>query len=284
MLKERFLKLKTVNSFWKLCHRLIFLTFTPQKRGNFICHMGPPKTATTSLQMALQALDDHHISYLGTFQPRFRNNDRGIYAMLASAAFCVRVRRKLVKKIRREIDASLNRKIDLIMSEEMILLDQKNMPFQKKLEALGRIIGQYSPLILITIREPIAAIKSLYIELYYRNPQDRTPDFSDFLMSNQVKIYDYLYLVGVLHASGFDNIRFISINNGHMNYCLSEITGFERHNQIITIGKHNVSELDFKKVSESLIIPDEMSLSLNASYSSVMSRLTKRIEGFEVSA
>lgn len=202
--------------------------FIPRKRGSFICHIGPPKTATTSLQMALQTLNDHQISYLGTFQPRFDNDQKGLFAKL-TAAFHVGVSGKFVKSIRREIDTSLNKKIDLIMSEEMILLDQEHMPFQKKLEILGRIIGCYSPLMIITMREPVAAIKSLYSELYFRNNQDQIPYFSDFLLSNQIKVYDYLYLAEVLRASGFENIRFLSVESGYMNFLLSYITGFEQH-------------------------------------------------------
>ena len=41
--------------------------------GKLYLHIGPPKTATTSLQIALQKADLPRLHYGGTFQPRDNN-------------------------------------------------------------------------------------------------------------------------------------------------------------------------------------------------------------------
>ena len=68
----------------------------------------------------------------------------------------------------RKIDHALKSGIDLILSEEMLLVSQHGAGFEQKLQRLGQVVNLYPSVIIISLREPVAALKSFYAEIYFR--------------------------------------------------------------------------------------------------------------------
>lgn len=175
--------------------------------GRFICHIGPPKTATTAIQSALQKISGGSVEYLGTFQPRNVNKSKGIYSNLTTLVESQPNRYNIYRNMRK-IDHALKSGIDLILSEEMLLVSQHGAGFEQKLQRLGQVVNLYPSVIVISLREPVTALKSFYAEIYFRQQVQPRISFEEFWASNQARVFDYLYLLETLRKCGFDNIRF----------------------------------------------------------------------------
>jgi len=96
----------------------------------------------------------------------------------------------------RELISTTTSNLPSLISEEMLVVDQ-SVSWQDKLFRLKRIIEGYDVTILTTIRSPIKATFSLYVELY-SSINKEYPSFDQFVKeSNQAKIFSYkkLYLL-----------------------------------------------------------------------------------------
>ena len=233
--------------------------------GRFFCHVGPPKTATTAIQSALQEIRRGPVRYLGTLQPRNRNNRNSIYSNLMDL-IRTEPSRNHVDQIQRKIGQALKRGTDLFISEEMLLVNQDGASFEQKLQRLSRILECYPCVIIISLREPIAALRSFYSEIYFRQQVLPRISFEDFLASDQARVFDYPYLLAMLRRVGFDNVKFFSFQSGQSGIRLSDFTGCPEHDQFLQLSNENRTEERFRKQLDALEVPEELALHLRMGY------------------
>jgi hypothetical protein len=161
-------------------------------KNMLIFHIGLPKTATTTLQRGVfQQLDQNSIEYLGVRQPREQQQDllyvelmRCISSPDASPEIKLSVKKLLIKK-QNEVAKPI------VLSEEMISVDSGGLTWQEKYKNLADILCDLNYRIIITVREPVSALYSLYVELYstVSISHDSLIDF--FQNCNTAKIYRY---------------------------------------------------------------------------------------------
>ena len=160
-----------------------------------ILHIGLPKTATTALQRHyFPALPKHRFTYIGTAQPRPDHPSgtyKSIMAAVESPADCLADRVNDAQAML----AMLPQQKTLVFSEELITVDGV-VSWQEKIDRLHQVFAMYTCTILITIREPVSGLFSLYVELY-RSLERRFPTLVEFAESNQAQIFDFRYLAAV---------------------------------------------------------------------------------------
>lgn len=161
-------------------------------------HIGLPKTATTSLQKYLS--NEKHsdkIKYIGVNQPRNSGKENDLYnsfiEYMNSQTFEALSKRRSHCEILIEQSFESTNK-PLFLSEEMISVDNIGLTWQTKIERLSALLGRYPHKVVVTIREPISALHSFYIELY-KSVKSKYPTLMDFcLYNNNAHIYNYSLL------------------------------------------------------------------------------------------
>ncbi len=179
--------------------------------SSVIVHIGPPKTATTSLQKAVEVIDCPSLYFGGTFQPRPRN----------SGSLCQRIYHYCLKdpqgdvdakKLRAEIEETLNKKKSILISEEMFLLDQGANSIERKLQRLANLLHGFECKVLITARSGEGALPSLYQEIFKSLPIQQQIDFGKFCRSRNALCYDYSKIGSILEGLGFGDIVLLEFN------------------------------------------------------------------------
>jgi len=88
----------------------------------------------------------------------------------------------------------------VLLSDEMFTVDQKTATWQQKLSHLGKLLHGIEVQILVTLREPVAAVKSYYTELCSQNMLYWDISLSDFITKrNESNIYQYNILIDELN-------------------------------------------------------------------------------------
>lgn len=187
---------------------------------NLIIHIGPPKTATTSLQIALESDGPEGISYLGAYQPRERNG-----RSLCQVLHDVSKRPNLVNSPRFQefkskvlYDQSVG-KIPIVV-EEAILVSSGGVSWQKKMANLAIITKDINPIIAITLRDPIHGVPSLHRELFRELSALYKISLFAFTRSAQCQVFNYRRLLKEIRNLGFERVcllRFSDISSGELN-------------------------------------------------------------------
>lgn len=181
-------------------------------------HIGPPKTATSSLQDAIQNGASTSVAYLGIQQPRadFESIIHSPQQYCAEALY--------LKCAYPDLDVSFSDLLIAIksqlvehkavcISEEMFLTDHpKGVQWQTKIMRLGHLLRDVPVTPLITLRNPVLAIQSLYRELFSSLPQAWQSCPSLFAVSNAARVYDYPFLLRTLAQAGFARVRIIDFD------------------------------------------------------------------------
>lgn len=167
-----------------------------EEKGELIIHIGPPKTATTSLQFFLQELKLNDIVYGGIVQPR--NNDLHSICYLAYKDILSGTNDNK-KMIVSKINYYLSRNKYIFISEEMFLLESSNISWKKKVERIYNYFKEFNPTIVITARRPKKSIISFYHEIYHILQRRYKYDFNLFLKSKYCDIYKYYSLYKYLN-------------------------------------------------------------------------------------
>lgn len=171
--------------------------------GRLFLHIGPPKTATTSLQVALEGLAHPRYRFLGTLQPRARNADspaqRVYRAVMQDSAGPV------VSELRDLVGTGAV----VVLSEEMLPLQQSGLATGEKIARLGRILSGIPTTVLITLRDPVEALPSLFQELRPGLPLALQLSFARFCTDGLTECYDYARLADHLAGAGLADLRWI---------------------------------------------------------------------------
>lgn len=210
------------------------------KRGPQVyLHCGPPKTATTGLQYALQS-GNKSFFYGGVFQPRSLNS-KAYSDFLLSAVSAKNFEPNYLSETLAGIRRKLDNGVDVVISEEMFLVDGV-VSHQEKIRRLSQIFRDFPVKPVICLRDPVDGLPSLYQQLYGSLPLSQKFSFQRFLASNQAKIFDYKH-VNDLFMAEFGGVRLVSFRDLVTNeLMLSDIFGRDYlPDAKILLGKVNIS-------------------------------------------
>lgn len=245
------------------------------KKGDLIIHIGPPKTATTSLQIFLQQLQLDDFIYGGIVQPRNKEPHSIcslLYTDIASGCFNNK------EKVTYAIDRCLNEDKVFFMSEECFLLESTKVSWEEKIKHITKYFEGFEPTMVFTVREPKKAIISFYHEIYNSLSKNYQNDFKMFLESRYCNIYKYKSLYSFL-KSYCGAVKFIEFEKLVSGECyLSDLTGKDNeHNIRLAIGKENVS---INKKEQYFTKPITLRNKIARSFSSVANRsFLKQLKG-----
>lgn len=170
-----------------------------------ILHIGPPKTATTSIQVAIEQINHPKFHFGGTFQPRARNVD-SLCQRLYSVCSSETERHSDIEYLRRELEGLLQEGKTVFLSEEMFLLEQDKASIHIKIDRLKKVLKDFECKILISARSGRFALPSLYQEIYSSLPLNLQVDFSAFCRDQRTICYDYTAVCDILSEAGFKKI------------------------------------------------------------------------------
>ncbi|WP_147238870.1 hypothetical protein [Rhodosalinus halophilus] len=177
--------------------------------GHIFIHIGPPKTATTSLQVAAEKLADTRYFYAGTFQPRERNSGSLAQQLHNACSSADKSQgHQVAERLRAECDAGKT----VFLSEEMFLVHSRKVSWQRKLSELRIFLGDAPITIIVTLRKPTAALPSLYQELFRGLPLSQKLSFASFCRSKYANCFDYDFLQSEILSAGFYRARKIDFN------------------------------------------------------------------------
>lgn len=181
--------------------------------GKLYLHIGPPKTATSSLQVALSQAKLPGIRYAGAFQPR--GNNFGSIAQVIHKATTggFATGDPDVLEVLNAIREHLSAGEGMVLSEEMFLVGQRDCAFPTKLQRLGVLLADIPTVILLTLRDPVDGLPSLYQELFNSLPLLDKLSFARFCRGPSARCYDYSYVYESLARAGFRDIRGIEFEN-----------------------------------------------------------------------
>jgi aromatic ring-cleaving dioxygenase len=134
-------------------------------KGKFLIHIGLPKTATTSLQRDFfPGIVGESTKYIGVFQPREVQAQTLLYQDIYNAV----IYRGNIALVRKKLIEKLDSGMSIIISEEMFMVSSSAASWRDKLDNLQYLVADINYEIILTVREPSAAIFSFYTELYQR--------------------------------------------------------------------------------------------------------------------
>lgn len=206
--------------------------------------VGPPKTGTTSLQVALESKarqDPSSIRYHGAFQPRSRNN--GSLAWRLHNAFFSGSRIAELVTIKQELNNLLMASnVPVVISEEMFLVSQSKLGWTKKLEYLSLVVEPSMTTIVIALREPGAALRSYYREIFESLPLIYRLSFRAWCFCDQARVFNYNAIAEAASGLGF-KLQFFDMNLlGAGKVGVDAILGGNKEfaGSILDVGRENV--------------------------------------------
>lgn len=190
-------------------------------------HIGPPKTASTSVQLALQSVDLPGFHYLGTHQPREQDGS-GFSNLLH--AFCSGLTNEISSDLEEwllNIRGRISAGETVVLSEEMFLVWQDRAHFWTKLERLEQVFEDLPRSYVVTMRDPKDALPSYYQELYTRLSAQEKLNPTIFFDHCRCDCYDYANLASwfVKRSIPFRTIEFDNLKAGSLS--LREFLGPE---------------------------------------------------------
>lgn len=162
-------------------------------------HIGLPKTATTTLQLDyFPHVNNDEYQYLGVFQPRGQKVQDLLFTQIISA---IRAGDGILEVNQTLKERLVSGKRSLIISEEMLTVGSSEVSWQEQLANLSKALTGVDHKLLVTVREPVSAMFSFYVELYDRFQKKGLPFPELALRDNDFAIYHYDKLLEVLSES-----------------------------------------------------------------------------------
>lgn len=166
-------------------------------------HIGLPKTATTTLQSQLFSnVLDENIRYLGVMQPRIEDQSPFYTVFYRS------IMRGDVDATRIMLDGLLQDGQSILISEELILVSEKDADWRTKLRNLAAILRGFDYTLILTVREPSSAIYSYYVERYKMFSKKKASFLQIAKHDEGMEIYHYRKLTDELFE-WFDRERIV---------------------------------------------------------------------------
>ena len=159
-----------------------------------IVHIGLPKTATTTLQTdVFPSMDPGVIEYVGVRQPRSASQDE-LYERIYRAARSGHTIDAVADEIQRRLDCGRH----VLLSEELLTVTDSTVTWRTKLGNLAELIGRFEYRVLVTVRDPVDAMFSFYVERHERFQDSAAPLEELAATDDRLCIYRYEELFGEL--------------------------------------------------------------------------------------
>ncbi|MBM9595167.1 hypothetical protein [Roseitranquillus sediminis] len=172
--------------------------------GHLFLHLGPPKTATTSLQIGLENVEHPDFVFLGVFQPR-----NPIRNWIPNALHRHTTRKKGNSEGDNELNSALDQIRDLVargkkvlISEEMFLVWSEKASFRRKIERLDDLLGNLPRTYIVTLREPGHALPSYYQQIFHSLGIRDKISPKRFFNHERCDCYDYVKVVRLIEGLG----------------------------------------------------------------------------------
>ena len=168
-------------------------------------HLGPPKTGTTALQIALQRQYLHGVYYGGTHQPRRASQDLSarLHELVKGV---VQNDDPHITATRHDIDAILAAGRNLMISEEMFMTPGYGATIAQKIARIGTILADRPRVALISLRRPSDALPSLYQEVYPALSFRQRMRFAGFWNSEFAACFQYDHSLRLIRDAGFHSV------------------------------------------------------------------------------
>lgn len=232
-----------------------------------LLHIGPPKTATTSLQIALRNIADERFSFGGSLYPREQNTGSLCYKLL-KACSGASVSQLETDSIRTEIQALLVSRSTLFFSEELFLVEEPDASISTKLHRLSEIMLPFDCRIILTLRRARDALPSWYQESL-KNPTIPKVAFRSFCDSARAACFDYSAICHQLKQLGFRDIRLLEFETlTSANVSLGYVSGDSRwdHERLFLphANKGRFHQHSTDRILPSLTLKAALSVKLNS--------------------
>jgi len=207
--------------------------------GILIIHIGPPKTATTSLQYYWQTLNIGGFKYLGINQPR---ENKTIGSQISKYLLESKSNYSKEQYFKNEIKQIVSKNKITLLSEEAILVEQLNSSIKDKLLKFSKLIDYEKAIIIFATREPSSVYFSYYLEIFRDLPQALQNDFEKFQQSCYCDCFKYEKLITLMRSIGFKKFHYFNFESLTRNeLSLNEILGTNllNSNNVIKILKKN---------------------------------------------
>jgi hypothetical protein len=157
-------------------------------------HIGLPKTGTTTLQQKVFPEVFSEGFYAGRYADDKLSSKILSVIQEVSIGYGVNSEAKVrYKEALQEIPAQ---KKFLLLSDEMLTVNSEGVTWDEKINNVLKFLSGYEVSVIITIRDPIAALYSFYIETY--NVREKGVGFSEYMLLSQAKIYSVMPVVEVV--------------------------------------------------------------------------------------
>lgn len=233
-------------------------------------HIGLPKTATTSLQLGIfPLLDLANIHYLGVCQPRSTASSEQFYQLVKTVC-----KGKDLLSTKKMISEYLAKEKSVLISEEMFTVSQKKCSWKEKLQNCAKLIEGFDYKILVTIRDPIDAMFSYYIERATVEHFLRGKSFVDIAKFDEaMKIYHSQYffnwLYSVFEPNRIETACFERLVRGDFSELISFFDGIDQPFKACNFKKTNIKRTDgdlvFTGKKETLLMKVEYKLDIAGS-------------------
>lgn len=206
--------------------------------GKIFIHIGLPKTATTTLQKEVfPALANKSLCYIGVVQPREGSPQEHLYSNVYEAV----TSGNGLQETRNALIGKANSGMSVVLSEEMFTVSSGGTPWREKLKNLATLLHGLDYVVIVTVREPAAALFSYYVELHEKFGHSRKTFLELAKTDESLEIFHYGKLSdALLQHFGRDRIfiqTFEDIVNGRL----------EALSRLISDGKQGWRASDLKK-------------------------------------
>lgn len=172
--------------------------------GRVFLHVGPPKTGTTSLQLALQQLALPRLHYVGVSQPRADFENADIRLLSAISKGTVTFASEPARTLRSTLEERITSGDTVVISEEMFVVANDEATIRKQLRNVVEFLGGLPLTAVVTLRDPRAAIPSYFQEIYSSLPIGLTRNLDSFARDGRNFCYDYFALCEFIEALEVD--------------------------------------------------------------------------------
>jgi len=186
--------------------------------GRVFLHLGPPKTGTTSVQMALQQIQSDQLEYIGVRQPREAHDNADATVLLGVCRGNPSVS-EAARDLRKKIEAQVKAGSHVVVSEEKFVVANNESEVREQIRRIVQFFDGLPTTVIVTLRDPKQALPSFFQEIHARLPLNLRGNFHCFADDGRNFCYDYQKLGEFIVALGVDFhlADFREISGGAMN-------------------------------------------------------------------